>query len=191
MYNLTPYRQATQNGEPIFILNNGMNNQFVKATTLEEYEYLRNNSLNLSEELNIPQHCFIKGSPTLMEHRKYIAYSHLYVYNAFQYTMQKQLLGFAYLQDTSNKQILVFEKNKYLEDFLYLNYGRNFNSINFFEDEQYERLQKILSELYHSNKIEPIFIFKNISYDLIVQEIKNSKTNPVKFLNKNTPLSFN
>lgn len=191
MYNLTPYRQATPQGEPIFIFHNGQNNKFVKATTLQEYEYLRNNSLNLSENLKIPKHCFIEGTPQLMDYRKYIAYSHLYVYNSFQYTMQKQLLGFAYIQDVQNKQILVFEKNKNLEDFWYFYYGRNFNNFNFFEDEQYDKLHKMLSELYHSNKIAPLFIFKDLSYELIEQEINNSKSNPVKFLNKNTPLSFN
>lgn len=191
MHNLTPYRQATPQGEPIFIFNNGDNNQFVKATNLQEYEYLRNNSLNLSQNLNIPKHCFIEGIPQLMDDREYIAYSHLYVYNSFQYTMQKQLLGFAHIQDVENKQILVFEKNKNLEDFLYFHYGRNFNNVNFFEDEQYDKLHKMLSELYYNNKIEPIFIFKDLSYELIEQEIKNSKKNPVKFLNKNTPLSFN
>lgn len=193
MQHIISYRNATPKGEPIFIFKNSESEKFIKATNIQEYQLFRNACLisQTSTEIEIPTHCYIDGIPILMDTRKYIAYSHLYGYNSFQYTMQKQLIGFAHIINEENKDVLVFEKNKNLEDFMYRTFGRDYNNLDLFKSSNYERFQEMLQSIYKENKIEPIFTFNGIAYDLIIHEIENSLNNPVKFLHKHTPLSFN
>lgn len=205
------YRNATPSGEPIFMLKNGDTNMFVTLRSVQQYkEFLQSlgNQQNMWNHLDIHikeiassknnntldtwlqnnKDAISFQPPTVMEERKFTAFSHLISYDSFQYTMEKQLFGFAHYE--KNGEFFIFDRNQNLNDVLYRYYGRNFASVNFYTPKNYENLTAILQDMDESGVISPIFTFNGIASEFIQSAIEESRATEIQFLHPKTPLSF-
>lgn len=192
------YRNASPLGEPIFMLQKDGANMFVTIRSFQQYkEFLQSlgnphtqnqNNDNLDSWLQKNQSSISYQPPTVMEARQFTAFTHLISSDAFQYTMENQLFGFAHYQ--KNDEFFVFDKTQNLNDVLYRYYGRNFGSVNFYIPKNYENLTSLLQDMDDSGVISPLFTFNGIASEFIKNAIEESRTTEIQFLHLKTPLSF-